>query len=64
MEVDIPRNRVGLVHAHERHPRREGRRRVRASAGGGQPRQERGARADRAPPANNAMAALFANASN
>ncbi|MGA4816327.1 S1 RNA-binding domain-containing protein [Pseudomonas aeruginosa] len=52
------------VHAHEATPRREGRRPARrASHRRGQPRQERGApRGQSAPPANNAMAALFANA--
>ncbi len=63
MEVDIPRNRVGLSMRMSDTPA-EGRRPARrASAGGGQPRQERGApRGQSAPPANNAMAALFANA--
>ncbi|VTQ12457.1 putative transcriptional accessory protein [Pseudomonas aeruginosa] len=52
------------VHAHERHPgeKVEGQRGGRPT-GSGQPRQERGApRGQSAPPANNAMAALFANA--
>ncbi|MGV8783513.1 S1 RNA-binding domain-containing protein, partial [Pseudomonas aeruginosa] len=64
MEVDIPRNRVGLSMRMSDTPgeKVEGQRGGRP-AGGGQPRQERGAsRGQSAPPANNAMAALFANA--
>ncbi len=42
MEVDIPRNRVGLSMRMSRHPRREGRRPARRRpTGSGQPRQER-----------------------
>lgn len=64
MEVDIPRNRVGLSMRMSDTPgeKVEGQRGGRP-AGSGQPRQERGApRGQSAPPANNAMAALFANA--
>ncbi|HHM7279844.1 TPA: Tex family protein [Pseudomonas aeruginosa] len=64
MEVDIPRNRVGLSMRMSDTPgeKVEGQRGGRPT-GSGQPRQERGApRGQSAPPANNAMAALFANA--
>lgn len=64
MEVDIPRNRVGLSMRMSDTPgeKVEGQRGGRP-AGSGQPRQERSApRGQSAPPANNAMAALFANA--
>ncbi|WP_121175843.1 S1 RNA-binding domain-containing protein, partial [Pseudomonas aeruginosa] len=64
MEVDIPRNRVGLSMRMSDTPGEKvvGQRGGRPT-GSGQPRQERGApRGQSAPPANNAMAALFANA--
>ncbi|MBN0329044.1 S1 RNA-binding domain-containing protein, partial [Pseudomonas aeruginosa] len=57
MEVDIPRNRVGLSMRMSDTPgeKVEGQRGGRP-AGGGQPRHERGApRGQSAPPANNAM---------
>ncbi|MNP03794.1 30S ribosomal protein S1 [compost metagenome] len=62
MEVDIPRNRVGLSMRMGDTPgeKIEGQRGGRP---GGAPRQDRGApRNESKAPANNAMASLFANA--
>ncbi|MDT4881045.1 hypothetical protein FQZ97_1168640 [compost metagenome] len=63
MEVDIPRNRVGLSMRMSDTPgeKTEGPRGS-ASRQGGQARQQQSAPRQSAPPANAAMASLFANA--
>ena len=63
MEVDIPRNRVGLSMRMSDTPgqKTEGPRGG-GQARGNQPRSERHSRQDKPAPANAGMAALFANA--
>ncbi len=64
MEVDIPRNRVGLSMRMSDTPgaKTDGPQRSGAKPRGNAPRSERHAREDKPAPANAAMAALFANA--
>ncbi|WP_278958981.1 Tex family protein [Aquipseudomonas alcaligenes] len=64
MEVDIPRNRVGLSMRMSDTPgqKTEGPRGGRQNRGGNQPRSERHSSQDKPAPANAAMASLFANA--
>jgi uncharacterized protein len=64
MEVDIPRNRVGLSMRMSDTPgqKTEGPRGGGQNRGGNQPRSERHSSQDKPAPANAAMASLFANA--
>jgi uncharacterized protein len=64
MEVDIPRNRVGLTMRMSDTPgqKTEGPRGGGQNRGGNQPRSERHSSQDKPAPANAAMASLFANA--
>ena len=64
MEVDIPRNRVGLSMRMSDTPgaKTDGPQRSGGKPRGNAPRSERHAREDKPAPANAAMAALFANA--